>query len=345
MLYRSTPVEDLIINEHYDSTYKLGEFLGQGTSGKVYKASHKESEERVAIKIVSITYENEQDMLREIAIVKSLSRHPYVADCFEVFSKDGILFIAMEYLQGGNLDKYSFLSMRRPKEMGSSVRKNVTMCILMALRYLDSVGVIHRDIKPANIMLCDASGRAKLIDFGLATAPTDGEVMATRPCGSPYFAAPEVIRLNGCPAYGTKADMWSFGVTMMSLIVDPYPEVEHNLNFESEYEEFCYFLSEFQGPWGKRKQRTPFTEVFLKGCLQWYPYYRYSAAEMIKVLREVVDDRRRRPVGEEDGKEKAPEVEKVEKEKDNEDNEDGEDEEDKDDVGEEEAGKTAVESS
>jgi len=84
--------------------------------------------------------------------------------------------------------------------------------LFQAINHCHAQGVIHRDIKPENIMITD-SGSVRLIDFGLSKA-NRGNANMTTVAGTPYYMAPEVLM----GSYGAKADIWSLGVLMYTLV-------------------------------------------------------------------------------------------------------------------------------
>lgn len=90
--------------------------------------------------------------------------------------------------------------------------------IILGLEYLHSHGICHRDLKPENILL-DGVNRIKIADFGFARwVRTD---IADTSCGSPHYAAPEVVR--GIQYDGRKADIWSLGVVLYALLAGYLP--------------------------------------------------------------------------------------------------------------------------
>jgi serine/threonine protein kinase len=91
------------------------------------------------------------------------------------------------------------------------------------LVHIHSEGIAHRDLKPENILLVNDGENLKVADFGLSNKLTDGACLITS-CGSPNYAAPEVI--EGFPYDGPGADVWSCGVILFAMLT-------RNLPFES----------------------------------------------------------------------------------------------------------------
>lgn len=100
--------------------------------------------------------------------------------------------------------------------------------IIAALAYIHSKGYAHRDLKPENLLL-DDNQCLKLIDFGLCAKPKGGmENFLTTCCGSPAYAAPELIA--GKSYLGAEADLWSMGVLLYALLCGYLPFDDDNIN-------------------------------------------------------------------------------------------------------------------
>ena len=86
--------------------------------------------------------------------------------------------------------------------------------IIAGLSYCHQFNICHRDLKPENILL-DSDRNIKLADFGMAALQPNGKMLNTS-CGSPHYAAPEII--YGRKYKGDKADMWSVGVILYAML-------------------------------------------------------------------------------------------------------------------------------
>src|SRR5690242_17253891 len=117
-------------------------------------------------------------MMREAQACARLS-HPNIVTIYEAGQIDGLVYIAMEYLQGQNLAE-----MLEKNALNFEGKINVLSKVLEALQHAHGLDVVHRDIKPANILVC-ADGTIKLMDFGLArvlvadTLTASGNVLGT----------------------------------------------------------------------------------------------------------------------------------------------------------------------
>ena len=194
-------------------SYKLTHTLGEGTTGKVKLGYHTQTGEQVAIKIISKSSFSKQPKLqqkvqREIALMR-LVKHPNILRLLDVLESNRHLYIVLEYAPQGDL--FDFLVSRR--FLPENVALDFFRQIILAVEYLHSFGICHRDLKPENILL-DGSTRAKIADFGFARYTKSS--LAETSCGSPHYAAPEVIK--GTQYDGKAADIWSCGVILYALL-------------------------------------------------------------------------------------------------------------------------------
>ncbi|KAL8290145.1 hypothetical protein RQP46_003084 [Phenoliferia psychrophenolica] len=195
--------------------YKIGERLGSGAFGSVYKAFNWTSGETVAIKQIglsNIPKSELPDIMSEIDLLKNL-HHPNIVQYRGFVKTSDFLYIILEYCENGSLQTVT-------KKFGRFPESLVALYILQVLQgllYLHDQGVIHRDIKGSNI-LATKEGSIKLADFGVATragGPADSAVV-----GSPYWMAPEVVDQTGAT---TASDIWSLGALVIELITGKPP--------------------------------------------------------------------------------------------------------------------------
>ncbi|WP_080639328.1 serine/threonine-protein kinase [Teredinibacter turnerae] len=198
--------------------YKILRPLGKGGMATVYLAQQEIFEREVALKIMSRSLAEDesfgQRFFREAKIVSQLV-HPNIVTVHNVGVHDGYYFLAMEYIDGGDLKQ---------------VRHNLTLQqkittildIAKALDYAASKGYVHRDIKPENIMFHRSDGRAVLMDFGIARAATvDKSVTQTGVAiGTPHYMSPE--QAKGKPV-DFRSDLYSLGVVFFLLLSGRVP--------------------------------------------------------------------------------------------------------------------------
>ncbi|KAI9142655.1 hypothetical protein BKA69DRAFT_1065643 [Paraphysoderma sedebokerense] len=197
------------------SNYQLGDCIGKGAFGSVYRGLNLETGEVVAIKQIKLNgYDKSQlnSLTTEIDLLKKL-QHPNIVKYLGSMRTKEYLHIILEFCESGSLCSHL-------KKFGKFPE---TLCavyitqVLEGLVFLHDQGVIHRDIKGANI-LTTKDGLVKLADFGVATRLAENKDDAV--VGSPYWMAPEVIELTGA---STPSDIWSVGCTVIELLTGNPP--------------------------------------------------------------------------------------------------------------------------
>ncbi|KAJ1029990.1 hypothetical protein NDA16_000903 [Ustilago loliicola] len=190
--------------------YQLGDCLGRGAFGSVYRGLNWMNGETVAVKQIqlgNIPKAELGEIMSEIDLLKNL-HHPNIVKYKGSEKTKDYLYIILEYCENGSLHNICKRFGKFPEGLVSVYISQV----LQGLIYLHDQGVIHRDIKGANI-LTTKDGSVKLADFGVAAktgAMTDCAVV-----GSPYWMAPEVIDQSGAT---TASDIWSVGCVVVELL-------------------------------------------------------------------------------------------------------------------------------
>ncbi|RBR23892.1 uncharacterized protein FIESC28_03361 [Fusarium coffeatum] len=202
--------------------YRLGECLGKGAFGSVYKAFNWGNGEAVAVKQIKLADlpKSELRMIEsEIDLLKNLHHDNIVKYIGFVKSVDA-LNIILEYCENGSLHSICKAYGKFPENLVGVYMTQV----LQGLQYLHDQGVIHRDIKGANI-LTTKDGTVKLADFGVSTSTlAGGQDKEAQVVGTPYWMAPEIIQLSGA---SSASDIWSVGCTVIELLQGKPPY--HNL--------------------------------------------------------------------------------------------------------------------
>ena len=196
----------------------VNSMLQAGSTGKVKVAVHKTTNQKVAIKVINKKKFQEKQGLerkirREIALMR-LFDHPHILKLVEVCESQSRLYIILEYAEHGELFDYLIRQRTLSVEEGISLFRE----LVYGLDFLHRHAICHRDLKPENILL-DAHDRVKIADFGFARWMRAD--VAETSCGSPHYAAPEVIR--GMVYDGRAADVWSCGVILYALLAGHLP--------------------------------------------------------------------------------------------------------------------------
>lgn len=196
--------------------YEIGCEIGRGAYSTIFRAVKNET--TFAVKVVSrkflIEHGDVTKFEREVTVFSRLD-HPNIIKFYEMLSDESLIYIVMEYCSCGTLETL----ITRGRALGEAEAKPVVRQICLALSHIHSLGIAHRDLKLENILVGDR-GVVKLADFGFCRELTQGELMRTQ-CGSPLFAAPEIVCNKEYD--GRKADMWSLGVCIYTLVLGCLP--------------------------------------------------------------------------------------------------------------------------
>ncbi|KAL3230745.1 hypothetical protein RNJ44_01194 [Nakaseomyces bracarensis] len=200
------------------------EELGHGNYGTVSKVLHKPNNVLMAMKEVRLELDEAKfrQILMELEVLHKC-KSPYIVDFYGAFFIEGAVYMCMEYMDGGSLDK---IYDENP-EMGGIDEPQlafITYAVIQGLRELKEVhNVIHRDVKPTNILCSAKQGTIKLCDFGVS-----GNLVASLAktnIGCQSYMAPERIKsLN--PDRGTytvQSDIWSLGLSILEMALGRYP--------------------------------------------------------------------------------------------------------------------------
>ncbi|WEH35450.1 serine/threonine-protein kinase [Streptomyces sp. AM 4-1-1] len=198
--------------------YRLGEVLGRGGMGKVWRAHDEVLHRTVAVKeLTAGLYVAEADRLVLHARTQKEARaaaritHPGVVTVHDVIEYDNRPWIVMQYVDGPSLAD----SAKENGEIEPREAARIGIQVLSALRAAHSAGVLHRDVKPGNVLLA-RDGRVLLTDFGIAAIEGDSTITRTGELvGSIDYLAPERVR-GGDP--GPASDLWSLGATLYTAV-------------------------------------------------------------------------------------------------------------------------------
>jgi eukaryotic-like serine/threonine-protein kinase len=171
--------------------YQIIELVGEGAMGVVYRARDSVLDRNVAIKVMNDSIARQDDLrkrfLHEAQAAASL-QHPNVVCIYDLGEADGHLFIAMEFIQGVDLEH--LIELAQPLSLQAKL--DIIIDVLTGLAFAHKRGIVHRDIKPANIRVAE-DGRAKIMDFGVAHLASSSMTSTGSILGTPTYMAPEQI--------------------------------------------------------------------------------------------------------------------------------------------------------
>lgn len=200
---------------------KLGNFLllkllGTGGMGGVYYAKDETLSRFVAIKVMLQKLGSNPEFIetfrREAQAVAKLN-HPNISQIYSFGQEKGQPYIVMELITGEHVDEM----MEEDGGISPPLAMRICYEVAQGLQAADDAGIVHGDIKPENILL-DKSGRAKIVDFGLATVAHAAAEEGI--WGTPYYISPEKIRRQKIDA---RADIYSLGATLYHILTGTPP--------------------------------------------------------------------------------------------------------------------------
>ncbi|MEU0842971.1 serine/threonine-protein kinase [Streptomyces sp. NPDC005962] len=204
--------------------YRLGEILGQGGMGTVWRASDQTLGRTVAVKELRFPSSVEEDEKRRL-ITRTLREAKAIArirsngavTVYDVVDEDDRPWIVMELIEGRSLAD----AVRDDGPLTPQRAAEVGLAVLDVLRAAHQAGILHRDVKPSNVLISD-DGRVVLTDFGIAQVEGDPSVTSTGMLvGAPSYISPERARGH---KPGPPADLWSLGGLLYAAVegVPPY---------------------------------------------------------------------------------------------------------------------------
>jgi tetratricopeptide (TPR) repeat protein/predicted Ser/Thr protein kinase len=199
--------------------YEILQILGQGAMGAVYKAKDHELDRWVAIKVIQPELGNSRAIVKrfkqELILARQIT-HKNVVRIFDLGETDGMKFITMEYIDGGDLKSVIVEREKVPPEEAVDIIRQ----ICHALDAAHSEGVVHRDLKPQNIMI-DQTGRVVVMDFGIAHSKNlPGMTMTGALMGTPEYMSPEQAKGEKTDL---RADIFAVGIIFYEMLTGKVP--------------------------------------------------------------------------------------------------------------------------
>ncbi|MBM4356378.1 MAG: serine/threonine protein kinase, partial [Deltaproteobacteria bacterium] len=207
------------------SRYTIIERIGQGGWGGVYRAYQHSTRREVALKVlrrdVAEDISARRRFHREAEAISRL-KHPNTVTIFDFGeTPDGLLFIAMEYVEGTSLDQ----AIRRDGTIAPLRAASIARQVALSLAEAHAKGIVHRDIKPQNIMLAaheDGQEIVKVLDFGVAKiVGSDTRLTSTGSTfGTPEYMSPEQVQSRDLDH---RSDLYSLGIVLYEMLTGAPP--------------------------------------------------------------------------------------------------------------------------
>jgi serine/threonine protein kinase len=204
------------------AAYRVLKLLGSGGMGFVFQAEDVQLKRHVALKVMRPEAASKpaarERFLREARAAARL-KSDHVVSIHQVGEDNGVVFLAMEYLEGVSLEEWLVKGRRPTPAQAARIGRQIALGLAAAHAH----GLIHRDVKPGNIWLESAQqGRVKLLDFGLARGAGDDHQLTQcgAVVGTPAYMAPEQARGEKVDA---RADLFSLGCVLYRLCTGRLP--------------------------------------------------------------------------------------------------------------------------
>ncbi|TPX34457.1 hypothetical protein SmJEL517_g02916 [Synchytrium microbalum] len=230
--------------------YTFDKELGSGNFASVRLATDNETGDHVAIKVIDkrrfhLKPKFVTNLKDEISIMFGV-KHDNIVSIIDVYEDAEQVYIVLELVPGGEMfDRITQLT-----KFTEEQTRQVMIQMLSAIKYLHERGIVHRDLKPENVLMVSkdlGDMTVKISDFGLARLVIGDETVMQTLCGTPNYAAPEVLA-KGERAYTEAIDLWSLGVVLYICLCG-YPPFSDDLAPPSMIEQIRRGKFAFQNPW------------------------------------------------------------------------------------------------
>ncbi len=199
--------------------YVVGELLGRGGMGAVYRAHQQTLDREVAIKVLRARDAASEAAVRRFrreATSLAQLRHRHIVPVFEVGEVDGATYFTMPVIRGDSLDCRLATGPMSPSRAVRLIRQ-----VASAIAHAHSRGIVHRDLKPGNILI-DEQGDAQVVDFGLAIDASRDATVSQGILGTPAYMSPEQAR-GQSEQLGEPTDIHALGAILYECLCGRAP--------------------------------------------------------------------------------------------------------------------------
>lgn len=219
------PDDDPLLGQMLDERFAIQDVLGEGSMGRVYRATQVSVDRDVAVKTVHPGHATDEETVkrfhREAQAISDFS-HPNIVKLVD-FGQDlerGTLYLAMEYIDG-----YPVRDLMHRGRLEPAFAVHLAIQLTGALAEVHSHGLVHRDVKPENLMvvpLADGRVEVKLLDFGIAHALRQSQNLTETGAvfGTPHYLSPEQAEAEEVGPY---SDVYSLGAVLFAMLTGRNP--------------------------------------------------------------------------------------------------------------------------
>jgi serine/threonine protein kinase len=252
--------------------YQIVGQLGRGAFGVVYKGRDPVIGRLAAIKVMSESTVGDKELVNRFkreAMAAGGLQHRNILTIYDLGDHNGFPYIAMEYVEGTDLDKY----IKEKIEISMEKKIDLIIQIAEALGYAHKKGIVHRDIKPGNIRV-QQDGQVKIMDFGIAKIEAADMTRTGQFMGTVNYMSPEQVKVKKVDG---RSDLFALGIIFYELVSyrKPFPGESISAVIYRIVNELPVPLQELRG------SPYEYLEPIILKCLEKDPQNRFQTCEAL----------------------------------------------------------------